>query len=100
MPPLQSTTAMAEARISAIANLTRKDKMTNLRRLVSTFLLVLSMAVIGWADGGETQGGNGPTPPPPATQGATDCTTSETTLLQPDASVTTDDVANVLVIWL
>jgi len=73
--------------------------MTNLRRLVGTFLLVLSMAVVGWADGGETEGGNGPTPPPPATQGATDCT-SETTLLQPDASVTTDDVANVLVIWL
>lgn len=73
--------------------------MTNLRRLVGTFLLVLSIAVVGWADGGETEGGNGPTPPPPATQGATDCM-SETTLLQPDASVTTDDVASVLVIWL
>jgi hypothetical protein len=79
--------------------LTRKDKMTNLRRLVGTGLLVLSMATVGWA--GETLGGNLPaSAPPPAAESTTDNATNVTTLSQPDASVTTADAVNVLVIWL
>ena len=70
--------------------------MTKLTRFVGTCLLLVSTATVALA--GETLGAGLPSPPPPA-ECTENCTPNETTLLQPDASVTAD-VVNVIVIWL
>jgi hypothetical protein len=71
--------------------------MLKLNRFVGTCLLVVSMAAIGRADGGDTQGPNLPSPQP------AECTTncdSQTTIPAPDSIVDTVAVGDALVIWL
>jgi hypothetical protein len=74
--------------------------MTKLAQFLGICLLVVSMAAVGRADGGNTQGPGLPSPAPPPAECTTNCTSSQTTLPAPDATVDTVDVVNVLVTWL
>ncbi len=74
--------------------------MTKLTQFLATCVLVVSMATVGWADGGQTQGPALASPVPPPAECTTNCTNSQTTLPAPDATVDTVDVVNVLVTWL
>ena len=73
--------------------------MTKLAQFLGTCLLVVSMATVGRADGGVTQGPGLPSPAPLPAECTTNCTNSQTTPA-PDATVDTVDVVNVLVTWL
>jgi hypothetical protein len=70
--------------------------MTKLKRFVGSALLIISLAVVTWADGGETHGPALTPPPPP--ECTTDCTSTEITL--PSAELAADDVVMVLVTCL
>jgi hypothetical protein len=74
--------------------------MTKLVQFLGTGLLVVSMATVSWADGGQTQGPGLPSPAPPPAECTTNCTNSETTPPAPDATVDTVDVVNMFVTWL
>ena len=74
--------------------------MSKLKQFAGTCLLVVSMAAVTWADGGSTLGPNLTSPLPPTTECTTNCTSSQTTLPTPDATVDTVDVVNVFVTWL
>jgi len=74
--------------------------MTKLTQFLGIGLLVGSMATVGWADGGQTQGSGLASPAPTRAECTTNCTSSQTTLPAPDATVDTVDVVNVLVTWL
>ncbi len=74
--------------------------MTKLMQFLGICLLVVSMATVGWADGGITQGPTLTSPLPPPAECTTNCTNSQTTPPAPDATVDTVDVVNVLVTWL
>ena len=74
--------------------------MSKLKQFAGICLLVVSIAAVGRADGGVTQGPALPSPPPPPAECTTNCTSSQGTLPAPDATVDTVDMANVLVTWL
>jgi hypothetical protein len=72
--------------------------MTKIARFLGTCLLIGSMTMVAWADGGETHGSGLAAPSPTPAESPTD-PTSPLTLVQ-DASATSAEVVNVLVTWL
>jgi hypothetical protein len=74
--------------------------MTNVIRFFATCLLVVSLAAVALADGGEIHGPGLAPPQPPTTECTTDCTDNEVTDSVPEPSVNAIEVANELVTWL
>jgi len=74
--------------------------MTKVIRFFATCLLVVSLAAVALADGGETHGPGLAPPEPPTTECTANCTGNEASCLAPGPSVDLSDVANVLVTWL
>ena len=74
--------------------------MSKLKRLMGTCLLMAAMAVVVWADGGETQGPSLTTSLPPLPECTTDCPSPETTVPVSDTSVNSADVVIDLATWL
>lgn len=74
--------------------------MTKVIQFFAACLLVVSLAVVTLAGGGETQGPGLAPPQPPTTECTTACTGNEGFCLVPDPSVDACDVANALVTWL
>jgi hypothetical protein len=73
--------------------------MTKVIRFLATCLLVVSLAAVAFADGGETHGPGLTPPQPTTTECTTDCT-GDASYPVPNASVDASDVANVFVTWL
>jgi hypothetical protein len=74
--------------------------MTKVIRFFATCILVVSLAAVALADGGETQGPGLAPPQPPTTECTADCTSNEASCPVPELSVEASDVANLLVTWL
>jgi hypothetical protein len=72
--------------------------MTKIARFLGTCLLIGSMSMLAWADGGETHGSGLASPSPTPVETTTD-STSPLTLVE-DASDNSAEVVNVLVTWL
>ena len=73
--------------------------MSKLKHFAGTCLLVVSMAAVTWADGGQTLGPSLTPPLTPSAECTTNCTNSQTILPVSDDSATAD-VVNVFVTWL
>jgi hypothetical protein len=75
--------------------------MTTLMRFISTCLLVLLLATVALADGGETHGTGLASLPPPPTECVVPCISTEPSYsVQEDPSLNAAELANVLVSWL
>ena len=74
--------------------------MTKVKRFFAACLLVVSLAAVALAEGGETHGPGLAPPQPPTTECTTDCIVNEAPSPLPVPSVDASDVANVLVTWL
>jgi len=74
--------------------------MTKVIRFFATCLLVVSLAAVALADGGEVHGPSLAPPQPPTTECTADCTGNGATYPLPEPSVDAFDVANMLVTWL
>jgi len=74
--------------------------MTKVSRFFATCLLVVSLASVALADGGETHGPGLASPQPPLTECTANCNGSEASFPMPEPSIDASDLANVLVTWL
>ena len=74
--------------------------MTKVIRFLATCLLVVSLAAVALAEGGETQGPGLAPPQPPTTECTADCNGNEASCPEPEPWVDASEVANVFVTWL
>lgn len=73
--------------------------MTKVIRFFSTCLLVVSMAAVALADGGEVHGPGFAPPQPPSIECTANCNGNQTSYPVPEPSIDASDVANLLVTW-
>lgn len=73
--------------------------MTKVMRFFTTCLLVVSMAAVALADGGETHGPGLAPPQPPITECTANCNGNEGSLPLPEPSIDASDLAKLLVTW-
>jgi hypothetical protein len=74
--------------------------MTKVIRFLATGLLVVSLAAVALAEGGETQGPGLAPPESSTTECIADCNGNEATCPAPELWVDASEVANVFVTWL
>jgi hypothetical protein len=74
--------------------------MTKVIRFFATWLLVVSLAAVALAEGGETHGPGLAPPQPPTTECTTHCPGNEAPCSLPEPSVDASDVVSALVTWL
>jgi hypothetical protein len=99
MPPLQSNPATAASVTTAITDAKVNNKMTKVIRFFATGLLVVSLAAVALAEGGETHGTGLAPPQPPTMECTAGCSGDEEPCPVPDP-VDASEVANMLVTWL
>lgn len=74
--------------------------MTKVIRFLATCLLVVSLAAVALADGGEVHGPSLAPPQLPTTECTADCTANGANYPVPGPSVDAFEIANELVTWL